>query len=272
MDDVATTGDEKDFTTSTITSLDASSYDPGSDITTLQVDDLPMYWDEDDYLNGGKLVVGGNEYDILDMYDTNFDETLDVQGNPYGDGVRVNDECDLYDDDYDGNGVFEIDFPVFTSLSVVDKLMFQEAYIEPEDLPSTYEDTVSFDLNFSDIGSLTPDVTGSTDFWTVMVMNAFQPQAGNDEDPDSESGTGGLSLVYLVQDNPDKCAIYLETIRDDLGLSESHYMAHEIGHTQNIGNPLFNHCSDVGCVMHDGATGYEFCDDHKNDLRERSTW
>jgi hypothetical protein len=271
MDDVATTGAEKDFTTSTITSLDASSYDPGSNITTLDVDDLPMYWDEADYLNGGKLVVGGNEYDILDMYDTIGDETLDVQGNPYGDGVRVNDDCDLYDDDYKGNGVFEIDFPVRTSLRATDRLMFQDAYIEPENLSSTYEDTVSFDLNFSNIGSLTPDVTGSTDFWTVMVMNAFQPQAGNDEDPDSESGTGGLSIVSWA-DNPDKCAIYLETIRDDLGLSVSHYMAHEIGHTQNIGNPLFEHCSDVGCVMHDGATGYEFCDNHKNDLRERTTW
>ena len=72
-------------------------------------------------------------------------------------------------------------------------------------------------------------------------------------------------------DNPDKCAIYHETGRE-MDMSMSHYMAHEIGHTQNIGNPLFHHCSDVGCVMHDGATGYEFCDDHKNYLRERSTW
>ena len=271
MDEVATTGDEKDFTTSTITSLDASSYDPGSNITTLDVGDVYDYWDGADRLNGGKLAVGGHEYPIVDMYDTWGDETLDVQGNPYNDGVRVNDDCDLYDDDYKGNGVFEIDFPVFTSLNAVDRLMFQEAYIEPENLSSDYEDTVSFDLNFSKIDNLTPDVTGSTDFWTVMVMNAFQPQAGNDEDPDSENATAGLSLVSLTFDNPDKCAIYHETGRE-MGMPMSHYMAHEIGHTQNIGVPLWQHCSDVGCVMHNGATGYEFCDDHKNDLRERSTW
>jgi len=270
MDDVATTGAEKDLTTSTITSLDASSYDPGSNITTLDVGDVYDYWDGDDRLNGGKLAVGGHEYTIVDMYNTYFNETLDVQGNPYGDGVRVNDDCNLYDDDYKGNGVFEIDFPVRTSLRATDRLMFQDAYIEPINLSSTYEDTVSFDLNFDNIGSLTPDVTGSTDFWTVMVMNAFQPQAGNDEDPDSENATAGLSIVSWG-DNPDKCAIYHETGRE-MGMSMSHYMAHEIGHTQNIGNPLFQHCSDVGCVMSAGATGYEFCDNHKNDLRERSTW
>ncbi len=272
MNVVATTGAEKDLTSSTITALDASSYDPGSGITTLDVDDLDgdNYWDGDDRLNGGKLVVGGNEYTIDDMYDTWGDETLDVQGNPYGDGVRVNDECTLYDDDYSGSSNFNIVLPLRQPLATLDRLMFEEAYIEPEYLSSAYEDTVSFNLNFSDIDSLTPDVTGSTSFWTVMVMNAFQPQAGNDEDPDSESATGGLSIVSW-SDNPDKCAIYHETGRE-MGLTMSHHMAHEIGHTQNIGNPFFNHCSNAGCVMQAGATGWEFCGECKKVLRERTSW
>jgi hypothetical protein len=270
MNAVATTGVEKDLTSSTITALDATSYNSGSGITTLDVDDLDNYWDGANRLNGGKLAVGGNEYTIVDMYNTTGDETLDVQGDPYGDGVGENDGCNLYDDDYSGSGIFQIVLPLRQALVGQDRLAYQRAYIDPVNLSSDYEDTVSFDLNFSSISDLTPDLTGSTSFWTVMVMNAFQPNAGNDEDPDSESGTGGLSIVQWG-DNPDKCAIYHETGRE-MGFSLSHYMAHEMGHTQNIGSPLSHHCSNAGCIMLPPATGWDFCDDCKNALRESSSW
>ncbi len=273
---VATTGAEKNFTTSTITDLDSSSYDSGTGVTTLDVANLVGDWDGADRLNNGKLAVGGNEYTIDDMYNTTGDETLDVQGDLYGAGVREGNTCTFYDDDYSGSGTYNIVLPIRQSLNMMRRLMFQKAYIEPVNLSSAYEDTVPFELHFgkiSDISGLTPDVTGSSGFWTVMVMNAYQPEAANDEDPESESATGGLSIVYDIADNPDKCAIYHET-GGEMGNTMHHYMVHEIGHTQNIGKrwPLATHCSDVACIMADGAPGNDFCDKHKSALRKRSTW
>jgi len=164
--------------------------------------------------------------------------------------------------------------PQRISLDGIDIDAYREAYIEPIELPGAYEDTVSFqreltayDVEWS-IGDWdnSYDVSSGDSFWTVLVVNCYQPNASEDNDPDDETSTAGKTTGLSLYN---KCVIYLETI-NDVPYEASHIMIHEMGHAGGC-CPVY-HCSDESCIMEAGANGSVFCNDHKNEIRKDANY
>ena len=199
-------------------------------------------------------------------------EDMTLPGNPV-----VPFDCTLYDDDWDRNtGDYHVTLPDCNSPELgTFQSAYDEAYIVVDYLDSAYSDEVSFKRNLPDSHVTYPtgydwdnerDVSGGGDFWTALVVSCYQPKTSEDFDPDTETGaTRGQTTAFCGN----KCVLYLETTRD-VGDSLGGVMAHELGHTGGCGYP--DHCSNPGCLMQDDASGTNFCDDCKKQLRKDRTW
>jgi len=134
------------------------------------------------------------------------------------------------------------------------KSAFHAAYIDIDYLPRSHSTIVPFVRNLSsyDVGDGTGtwnnhyNIPSSSDFWTELVVGAFQPEINRDYDPDSTKAVCGAAK-YTEDDN--QCVVYYETLRD-MVRDPNETLAHEVGHSANIED---NECEE-GCIM--------WCDEH----------
>ncbi len=109
----------------------------------------------------------------------------------------------------------------------------------------------------------------SNDFWTELVVAAFQPAEGADGDPDMEAIVFGSAKAY-GDDN--QCVIYYESLADSgVAPSSDKTLAHEVGHGAGI---VDNACKS-GCLMWTdeySQLGDYFCDWCLLDMRMDSNY
>jgi hypothetical protein len=84
------------------------------------------------------------------------------------------------------------------------------------------------------------DLTSKEDFWTTLLVGAYENKAWTDGDPDGDWPVGtplvgtDSKFDWGVSDKNNRSAIFLETIRDvgpAQGKTEPLIVTHEIGHT-----------------------------------------
>lgn len=140
---------------------------------------------------------------------------------------------------------------------------FGEAYILPVYAPVTYMDIVDFTRHLSDWaveygGSWSDDrdLESTPEFWSCLVVGAWEPEQDDDADPDycfnlippftarpgAEAPTTGIT-----DDDSGRAAIYTQALADVAGCTsstdESHTVTHEVAHTsgshpQHISNSI----------------------------------
>jgi len=137
---------------------------------------------------------------------------------------------------------------------------YAQTYLLPKNVPSEYIDNdVQFDRNTDAInyyGDWRPvvvehrDLDDTDDFWVVYLLAGWQPQTGDDNDPNEATSVVGQSDPGIIKENMG--IIYVETLRESETLpptpriNEEHTVVHEIGH-QGGGSH-----SDLG-IMEEGA-------------------
>jgi len=149
---------------------------------------------------------------------------------------------------------------------------FAKAYVDIDYLSPSYSSSVPFVRNLSSTsikwgyGSWNNSwaCANSERFWVQLAVAGFQPQAGNDKDPDGETD----QVLGASRDNPyNQCVIHLETIKELGGTPVGQVLAHEMGHG---GGSADNECV-AGCIMW-GATGSTFCNKCLCEFREDEEW
>jgi hypothetical protein len=200
----------------------------GDSFFTVNTDLTPGLFD------GGIINVAGQTFDVF----TNGVDTVNVieQGIlPFH---------DLHDDDYDTL------LPHSYDLSVLSAAL-QQAYVSVVDdgggntSNNQMNNTFAANLTTNQIEqSFNRQANGDDAFWVAYVLMSYQYTTDSDFDPDSEGGTGGVTL-----DVSDNCTVesggvgsqvFVETVRDRLanggdviGL-EARVLAHEVGHQMGL--------------------------------------
>lgn len=79
------------------------------------------------------------------------------------------------------------------------------------------------------------------DYWTVMVITAFQAETSEDADPDAEQQTNGINThgdgataSYIGPQYTGVCAVFAAATRGESDVPERYTVAHEIGHTLGL--------------------------------------
>ncbi len=113
----------------------------------------------------------------------------------------------------------------------------------------------------------------TSQYWTVMAVSAWQPETGEDGDPDTEGLTNGVSthgddgsthaIWWLGDSYTGLCAVLKACTAGESDVLESYTVAHEIAHT--LGLPH----TTSGLMVERGA-GHEdpFSSESLKDLRE----
>jgi len=252
MANVPTTGDEKNFVAGTGAVYEPPN--PTNGMGWVQLNqNLPDAFDDEDQFKYGVYVAGTFSYPTYSSTANWINEDqVKIKGDPIADGAPTS--YQLYDDD-----AAQPQNPQLGTWASI----FNNAYIEPAYLPTTFSSVVPFQRNLSssDVAWGTGTwndqygAPSTSDFWTELVVGAFQPETSKDYDPDNEQAVAGAAKVY-GDDN--QCVIYCETIRD-LGVSAEKSLAHEIGHGAGIED---NDCEE-GCIMWrdiNNQIGDHFCD------------
>jgi len=162
---------------------------------------------------------------------------------------------------------------------------FHPAYIEPNYLPTSFSDIVLFNLNITtlelvigDVYECEQDLWTSEDFWTCLVVAAYQGKYSSDVDPDG-NGPGDpqqdedTDLGETYHDGDNSCLIYLETTTNEPMRypdiwEEGYVVAHEIAHTSGARDHDGPHC-----LLKEGIMWPDhFCDNCILQFRRYSTW
>jgi len=277
MDQVADSGDEKNFISGTAESYIFPS--PGVGGLTRVLLGQALLGDfsyVNQFQNGWYVPYGASAASVIS--NTSFlgaeNDRAEVNGNISGSSLTY----DLYDDDYTSALVPHISLPTYPVMGAYDS-EFERAYIMIKYLDGTYSDVVPFDRNLPlssvnwGIGSWNnyKDCSGSQPFWSVLLVTGYQGDSNKDMD-----GAGDATELDGATNDDEEIVIYLETIRELGGTLISQVMAHEIGHTDGLveGSRAINdgHCANPGCIMEAGSSGTQFCDQCIKDMRSKSKW
>lgn len=240
------------------------------------------------YDDGTLIVVGGATYHIIDATDDPTDDWLEVEGTAVA--VELNKNATGWDDD----AIFAIRK---SDISLLNS-KYQPAYVDFVEEASYGSLNVPFIANVGITSSAAEAaaapgraLTTSSLYWTVLILNAFQPIAPNDHDPDAIYHVHGAwkkdgETGALLGQTPDPThggydnltIVFQETIRDACLWSvwgtlwtgdpvcnavptEQVTVVHEIGHVFGIGP---NAHGDSGSIMEGGATNpsLPFFDNH----------
>ncbi len=282
MGPVATTGNEMNRLPATAVSYDV--YAPSNPYTIVTFDaGFPAAWDAEDSFKWGWMVVPGcSPYSIGASKDpwlghgwVKISQDLTLPGNP-----TVPFNCVLYDDDWDAaTSAYKVTLPNYSITIGAYQAAYDEAFITIEYLSEEYQDQVPFIRNLKDSyidnesadWNSGRDVESSPDFWTMLMVAAYQGEISEDKDPDAPGCLGA------AVDAPNQGVVYLEVIRDDKPINPwehlGKYFAHEISHGGGTDDhpPGYPH----ECIQRPDAgdqLGETFCDECLNRMRKDANW
>lgn len=266
MDTVADAGEEKNYVSGTASMYELISFPPAESRIYLG-QNLPDELDDENQFYMGKYHALNNlNYTVFYSSGRMIGEDyLRVPGDPDGDNADM--DYELFDDDYHPVTLQpNITLPTYPDLGSYTN-EFKRAYIEPSYLPTSYSNVVDFDRNLSYFCFTTGwgdwndhfNNPPSSGYWSVLSVTAFQYDSDEDDDPDTELGTGGTSLA-----SRNELALYLEVIHEEYG-NISRIMAQEL-----VNAAAIEDCEKPGCIMGDG---HIFCDDCLDKIRDKgSSW
>ena len=277
MAPVPSTGAEKNRITGT---ADSYTYDGVSKTEVDLGQNMPGNFDDEDQFEGGWYFAFPNWYQVVSFVDSWWHDEIIVEGDPAGDGALM--AYTLFDDDDQDL----LDSPYYVTLGAAEINAFRQAYIEPDYLPDSYSDEVSFNLNLTWTEQVfiidfdeEQDVWSEPGFWACLMTACYQCEYSADQDADL-FGVGGYvpsadtdAKGGVVPENDDNVgAIFLEVVINEnaWNWSEQKTVDHEIGHTGGPGE-----CTNP-CIMNPGCSGgacdTSFCNECMASFRKYETW